>query len=102
MGLAVTLLIFLGATLPVMLVVFIPLQFLIDRDMPGWGLAFVLGLAVLFLVDLNFNWDGIAYPSLWLNFFLKPWVAAPVLFVAFVYAARRLANSRELGDVDPR
>ena len=102
MGLALTLLMFLGATLPVMLAVFIPLEFLISRNLPGWGLVFVLVLTALVLVDLNYNWDRISYPSPWLGFFLKPWISVPVLFVAFVYAANRLSDSRERGDVDPR
>ena len=102
MGLALILLVFLGATLPVMLAVFIPLQFLISRNLPGWGLAFVVVLALLVLVDLNYNWDGISYPAWWVGFLLKPWVSVPVLFVAFIYAASRLPISRELGNVDPR
>ena len=102
MDLALVLLAFLGATLPVMLAVFIPLEFLISRNLPGWGMAFVLALAMLVLVDLNFNWDGISYPAWWVAFLVKPWVSFPVLIVAFIYSANRLSVSRECGDVDPR
>jgi hypothetical protein len=100
--LALTLLVFLGALLPVMLAVFIPLELLISRNLPGWGLAFVVALGALLLVDLNYNWDAIEYPSQWLGFFVKPWIWSPVLFVAFIYAAKRLSDSREPADVDPR
>ena len=93
---------FLGATLPVMLAVFILLQFLISRNLPGWGVLFVAVLTVLVLVDLNYNWDGISYPAWWVGLLLKPWISLPVLFVAFIYAATQLLPSRERGDVDPR
>ena len=99
---ALFLLAFLGATLPVMLAVFIPLEFLISRNRPGWGLTFVVMLGALLVVDLNYNWDGVEYPSPWIGFLMKPWVWGPVLFVAFIYAAKRLSHSRELADVDPR
>ncbi|HEY0163754.1 MAG TPA: hypothetical protein VGB39_00090 [Sphingomicrobium sp.] len=102
MGLALVLLLFLGATLPAMLAVFIPLQFLISRNLVGWGVIFVTVLAVLVLIDLNYNWDGISYPFWWVGLFAKPWISLPVLFAAFVYAASQLSKSRELGDVDPR
>ena len=102
MGLAITLLVFLGATLPVMLAVFIPLQFLISRNQPGWGVVFVLVAGLLVLVDLNYNWDGVSYPAWWMGLLLKPWVSLPVLFVALIYAASRLSHSRERGDADPR
>ena len=102
MGLAFVLLMFLGAMLPVMLAVFIPLQFLISRNLPWWGVAFVAVLVVLVLVDLNYNWDGISYPAWWLGWLLKPWISLPVLFVAFIYAARQLLPSRERANVDPR
>jgi hypothetical protein len=101
-GLAFVLLLFLGATLPVMLAVFIPLQFLISRNLPGWGMVFVVVLGALVLVDMNYNWDGISYPTWWLGWLLKPLISLPVLFVAFIYAASRLSKPRELGDVDPR
>ena len=102
MGLALVLLAFFGATLPMMLAVFIPLELLISRNRPGWGLTFVVAVGVLLLVDLNFNWDGVEYPSPWIGFLLKPWIWGPVLFVAFIYAAKRLSDSRERADVDPR
>ena len=102
MGLAFVLLLFLGALLPVMLAVFVPLQFLISRNLPGWGVVFVAVLAMLVLIDLNYNWDGISYPAWWVGSLLKPLISLPVLFVAFLYAASRLLPSRERGDVDPR
>ena len=102
MGLAVVLLMFLGAMLPVMLAVFVPLQWLISRKLPGWGVVFVSLLAVLVLVDVNYNWDGISYPAWWLGWLLKTWISLPVLFVAFIYAARQLLPSREPADADPR
>ena len=101
MGLALVLLMFVGAMLPVMLVVFVPLQWLISRNLPGWGVVFVALLVVLVLVDQNYNWDGIAYPAWWLGWLLKPWISLPVLFVAFIYAARQLLPPRERGDADP-
>jgi hypothetical protein len=100
--LAFVLLLFLGATLPVMLAVFVPLQFLISRNLPGWGVVFVAVLAMLVLVDLNYNWDGISYPAWWVGWFLKPLISLPVLFVAFLYAASRWRPARERDDVDPR
>ena len=102
MGLALVLLLFLGAMLPVMLAVFIPLEFLFSRNLPGWGVVFVMVLAALVLVDVNYNWDGISYPAWWLGWLLKPWISLPVLFVAFIYAAGRFLRSGERGDVDPR
>ena len=102
MGLAFVLLLFLGAMLPVMLAVFVPLQFLISRNLRGWGVLLVAVLALLVLIDLHYNWDGISYPAWWVGWFLKPWIALPVLFVAFIYAAIQLYHPRERGDVDPR
>jgi hypothetical protein len=101
-GLALVLLAFLGATLPVMLAVFIPLEFLISRNLPGCGLAFVLVLGALLVIDWNYNWDGISYPAWWVGWLLQPWISLPVLFVAFIYAASKLYHFRGRGDVDPR
>jgi hypothetical protein len=101
-GLAFVLLLFFGAMLPVMLAVFVPLQLLISRSLPGWGVVFVAVLAALVLVDLNYNWDGIAYPAWWVGWLMKPWISLPVLFVAFIYAASQLLPFRGRGDVDPR